>query len=170
MPRAAKPLMEVHIRNAKPALSEACLHDGAGLYLSIMPNGARWWRLKCYFAGKESRMDLGCYPEVGLAETRRRRAVAREQIRDGVDALQKKRDDRSTAIDAAANTFRVVANEWPDRRLGKGSKTIVEVTALKVRVRRRMSRDRFRQIFAPRSAIARPARPARTEYQPGNLG
>jgi integrase len=133
MPRAAKPLTDVRIKSAKPDKTEVRLYDGAGLYLSVMPNGARWWRLKYQFAGKECRIGLGCYPEVGLAEARHRREKARAQIRNGIDPGQKKRDEKAAATEAAANTFRVVANEWLDRRLGKGGKTVAEITALKNR-------------------------------------
>jgi integrase len=133
MPRIAKPLSEIRIRNTKPRSAEARLYDGGGLYLSIMPTGARWWRLKYHFSGRERRIGLGCYPEVGLAEARRRRQEARELLWNGVDPGQKKRNDRPAVNEAANNTFGAIANEWLARRLGKGGRTVAEVTALKNR-------------------------------------
>jgi len=39
---------------------------GAGFYLEVMPSGARYWRLKFRFGGKEKRLALGVFPEVSL--------------------------------------------------------------------------------------------------------
>ena len=46
------------------------LFHGHGFYLEIMPNGARYWRCKYRFAGKEKRLAFGVYPEVGLKRAR----------------------------------------------------------------------------------------------------
>jgi hypothetical protein len=32
----------------------------------IAPSASRWWRFKYRFAGKEKRISLGVYPDVGL--------------------------------------------------------------------------------------------------------
>ena len=42
------------------------LADGGGLYLEVAPSGGKWWRLKYRFGGKEKRLSLGVYPDVGL--------------------------------------------------------------------------------------------------------
>lgn len=54
--------------------------DGAGLYLDVKANGARYWRLKFRFAGREKLLSLGVYPEVSLAEARTRREAARTYL------------------------------------------------------------------------------------------
>ena len=59
--------------------------DGDGLFLHVTPTGARYWRLKYRFAGKEKLLALGVFPEVSLAEARKRKADARAQLRDGTD-------------------------------------------------------------------------------------
>ena len=67
------------------------LADGYGMYLEVMPNGAKYWRLKYRFSGKEKRLALGVYPEVSLAEARERRDEARKRLSAGIDpALAKK--------------------------------------------------------------------------------
>jgi integrase len=73
------------IRNAKPADKVQRLFDGRGLYLEIMPSGARYWRLKYRHAGKEKRLALGFYPIVSLTDARRQRDAAREGLREGRD-------------------------------------------------------------------------------------
>ncbi|MCC7462247.1 MAG: DUF4102 domain-containing protein [Gammaproteobacteria bacterium] len=55
--------------------------DGGGPYLDVRPTAARYWRLKYRFAGREKLLALGVYPEVSLAEARRRRDDARNQLR-----------------------------------------------------------------------------------------
>ncbi|MDP9536535.1 Arm DNA-binding domain-containing protein [Pseudomonas protegens] len=46
----------------------------------MQPNGGRHWRLKYRFLGKEKRLALGVYPEVGLQEARRKRDDARVRV------------------------------------------------------------------------------------------
>ncbi|MFP3681972.1 Arm DNA-binding domain-containing protein, partial [Pseudomonas sp. SIMBA_041] len=41
--------------------------------------------LKYRFGGKEKRISLGVYPEVGLKDARERRDAARKQLANGVD-------------------------------------------------------------------------------------
>ena len=70
-------------RNLAP--SPLTYHDVGGLYLTVAPTGAKWWRLKYRFGGKEKRVGFGAYPEVSLAEARERRDAARVLLRDGKD-------------------------------------------------------------------------------------
>ena len=51
--------------------------DGGGLHLDVRANGARYWRMKYRFVGREKLLSLGIYPEVSLAEARRLRDAAR---------------------------------------------------------------------------------------------
>jgi integrase len=86
--------------------------DGGGLYLEVTEVGARYWRLKYRFGGREKRLSFGVYPEVSLAEARRRRVDARALLRDGKDPSA----ERSAVRDASRrNTnaeFPKVAAAW----------------------------------------------------------
>src|SRR5690606_18747053 len=86
--------------------------DGGGLYLEVTPGGSRLWRLKYRFSGREKRLALGAFPEVGLAEARRRRDEARAHLRDGRDPSEVRRSDRVAAAVRASNSFEAVAREW----------------------------------------------------------
>ncbi len=44
--------------------------DSHGLYLLVNPGGSRLWYLKYRIDGKESRLGLGTYPDVSLADAR----------------------------------------------------------------------------------------------------
>jgi len=86
--------------------------DGGGLYLDVRPTGARYWRMKYRFAGREKLLALGVYPEVSLAEARRRREDARALLRLGTDpsAVKEERESADRRVKDAA--FPMVAAMW----------------------------------------------------------
>lgn len=108
-------LTAVAIKNAQPGKT----FDGGGLYLEVTPSGARYWRMKYRFGGKERRLAFGVYPEVSLAEARQRRDKAREALRDGLDPGELKRARKVAARVAAVNSFGAVAEEWLGKRKRK---------------------------------------------------
>lgn len=59
-------LTDVAVRNAKARDKLYRLFDERGMYLEISTGGGKWWRLKYRFGGKEKRLSLGVYPDVGL--------------------------------------------------------------------------------------------------------
>jgi len=86
--------------------------DGHGLYLEVTATGGRYWRLKYRFAGKEKRLALGVYPDVGLKLARERRAEARAALDRGEDPAAIRREQKVQAAREAASTFRLVAAAW----------------------------------------------------------
>ncbi len=105
-------LTDVSIRNAKAGDKTVKLFDERGLYLEISPSGGKWWRLKYRFEGKEKRLSLGVYLDVGLKEARERRDAARKLVADGVDPSENRKAQKSAKADRAANSFEVVTREW----------------------------------------------------------
>jgi integrase len=105
-------LTAVEVRNAKPRGKPYKLFDGAGLYLEVTPNGARYWRLKYRFGGKEKRLALGVYPRVSIAEARERRDGAHRLLRDGGDPSALKQAAKREAKLSEGSAFRIVAEEW----------------------------------------------------------
>jgi integrase len=105
-------LTDVAIRQAKPGPKPIKLYDERGLYLEVAPGGGKWWRLKFRIEGKEKRLSLGVYPDVGLKEARERRDAARKLIAEGVDLSAHRKAQKRTRKDKAANSFEVVAREW----------------------------------------------------------
>jgi integrase len=112
MPALAKPLSAVAINSAKPREKPYKLADGQGLYLEVMPNGSRYWRMKYRYADKERRIAFGVFPEVSLAEARRRRDEARAKLRDGTDPVGQRKTERTARAVAAVSSFEIVAREW----------------------------------------------------------
>jgi hypothetical protein len=78
-------LKAIQAKEAKPREKPYKLSDGKGLYLLINPKGAKYWRVKYRYGGKEKVLALGVYPEVTLAKAREQCDKAREKLRDGVD-------------------------------------------------------------------------------------
>lgn len=86
--------------------------DGKGLYVEVFPNGSKLWRLKYRFAGKEKRLALGSYPEISLAEARKRRDAARTTLELGSDPGLERKQEKIAAKVSAANSFESVALEY----------------------------------------------------------
>lgn len=104
------PLTDAAVRRAKPADKPVRMFDGGGLYLEIAPSGGKYWRQKYRFGGKEKRLAHGVYPDVSLAEARRRRDEARAVLASGVDPGVQRR--AVAAARAGADSFEVIALEW----------------------------------------------------------
>lgn len=109
---ATNKLTETAIRNAKPGMKPIRMFDGGGLYVEVSTSGAKLWRWKYRFDGKEKRLGFGQYPEVGLKDARDRRAEARKLHASGVDPGVARRAERASRIDAQAGSFEAVAREW----------------------------------------------------------
>jgi integrase len=86
--------------------------DGGGLYLDVRPNGARYWRMKYRFVGREKLLSLGIFPEVSLAEARRLRDQARTLLRNGTDPMADKADRKAADRRNADASFGKVAAAW----------------------------------------------------------
>ncbi len=105
-------LSAVAIKAAKGRDKPFKLTDGDGLYLLVLPSGARYWRMNYRYLGKQKTLALGVWPETGLAEARERRDAARKVLADGNDPGEHIKLERIAASVAAANSFKAVADEW----------------------------------------------------------
>lgn len=105
-------LTAVAVRNAKPAEKPLRLFDGGGMYLEVMPSGARYWRMKYRHAGKEKRLALGVFPEVSLAQAREKRDTARQALQAGRDPGAERRAQKVRRVIAVGSTFEAVSKEW----------------------------------------------------------
>ncbi|WP_431510204.1 tyrosine-type recombinase/integrase [Variovorax sp. DAIF25] len=83
-----------------------------GLYLEVTPAGAKHWRWKYRFDGKEKRLAIGSYPAITLGEARAAREKARLVLKAGTDPVGAKRDAKASAKVRRENTFKAVTHEW----------------------------------------------------------
>lgn len=113
------------------------LADAGGLYLEVSPAGSKRWFWKFYKEGKESRLALGSYPAVGLADARRARDAARLQKHSGADPVELKKATQLKASNPIGATFRDVALEWHGKQKSEWS------DGHAVRALRQFERDLF---------------------------
>jgi len=92
--------------------------DGGGLFLLVRPNGVKRWVFRSRKGGKEVMLGFGNYPEVELAEARRRALDARNLLRDGVDPVEHKRSEAARK-EAESITFEQVARQLFDSKKGR---------------------------------------------------
>jgi hypothetical protein len=99
-------------KNAKPKEKPYKLADGEGLYLEVMPNGSKLWRLKYRVNGKEKRLSFGAYPIVTLANARDKKIEAKKLLANDTDPSEYKKELKRQEITNSQNTFEVIAREW----------------------------------------------------------
>ena len=106
------PLTESQAKNSKPREQAYKLADAGGLFLLVQPNGARLWRLKYRYGGKEKLLSFGAYPDVGIAAARDKRTVAKAILAEGRDPMKNK----SEIDPSKSEAFRVIAERWHENR------------------------------------------------------
>lgn len=105
-------LTALAIKNARPKATAYKLTDEKSLFLLVMPNGAKYWRMRYRYLGKQKTLSFGVWPEVSLADAREKRDAARKQIAEGLDPAAEKKLKRIRAQIDSNNTFKSVAEEW----------------------------------------------------------
>ena len=120
------PLTQVQCKNAKPKSKTYRLFDEKGLYLEVTHKAQKWWRLKYRFNGKEKRISLGVFPEVGLKEVRDLRDDARQQLRNNVDPSAVRKIQKQNNITTSGNAFEVIAREWHARQTNVWSESYAD--------------------------------------------
>lgn len=109
-------LTDIQCKNAKPKDKAYKLTDGGGMYLEVSPSGSKYWRLKYRLHNKEKRLAIGVYPSVSLSEARDKREEAKRQIKEGIDPVFARKDQKRIAGEKANNTLKAIALEWLEVR------------------------------------------------------
>ena len=130
-------LTATQVKEAKPRDKQYKLSDGEGMFLLVKPNGGKYWRLKYRIDGKEKQLALGIYPQVSLKDARELRFAARKEISNQKDPAFERKLEKRERLSAAANSFRVVAEEWFDAKISDKSESH------KTRTRRLLEKDLF---------------------------
>ncbi len=122
-------LTDIAVRNAKPRPKPYKLADALGLFVLVQPSGGKLWRLKYRVEGREKKLGFGTYPDVSLADARKRRDDARELLAAGKDPSREKQRDKVRARIDAGNTFTALADEYCAKRRRDGAKAWAPATA-----------------------------------------
>ncbi|BEP58683.1 tyrosine-type recombinase/integrase [Variovorax sp. V118] len=110
------PLSDVKVRNLT---APGRYTDGEGLYLQVMPNGGRYWRMKYRFGGKEKLLAFGVYPVVGIKEAREKRFTAKQTLSRGEDPGALKKAAKEKVIQETTSTLQAVAEDWLSHQAGR---------------------------------------------------
>jgi len=128
------------IKSAKATNKPIKLADGRGLYVLVKLNGAKYWRLKYRFAGKEKLLALGVFPAVSLAQARLLCAEAKALLAANRDPSLTKQIQKNLLQNKSQDTFEAVANEWFAAKIADKSESY------KARTWRILEKDLFPRI------------------------
>ena len=98
------------------------LGDTNRLYLLVTPSGGKLWRWNYEYCGKQKSMAFGGYPRVPLADARAMRDEAWVTLSEGRDPAIAKRLAIAANIEAARQTFELVARQWHENAKGLWAK------------------------------------------------
>ncbi len=106
-------LTDTFIKNVKHSGKPAGdkYSDGGGMFLHVKAAG-KYWRMAYRMHDKQKTLYIGVYPAVSLAQARKARDTAKEQLAQGIDPSTAKQEDKHTAKMAASNTYEAVAREF----------------------------------------------------------
>ena len=92
-------LTDAECKNATcpPDKKRARLACSGGLYLEISPAGSKRWFYKYRKDGKEGRMALGSYPDIGPKRARDAMTAAKLQKSEGRDPVQARKVEKLKA-------------------------------------------------------------------------
>lgn len=117
-----RPLADTVLTSLEPESTEYRESYGADrLYFVVSPSGRKRWELRYKKpSGAWSFLGLGAYPEVTAKKAREKAQQSQALVSDGVDPVAHKAQAKGAKAAASANTFRVAAEEWYQRKVEDG--------------------------------------------------
>lgn len=107
-------LSDTTVRQAPAKGKDYTLNDFDGLALFVSAKGSKHWYFRFCWDGRQQRISLGRYPEIGLRDARTRRDEARSLVAQGIDPRARRQRERAVAQTAGATTFEAVFHLWRD--------------------------------------------------------
>ncbi len=122
-------LTDTAIRNAAPRAKKYKLSAGRGLTVLVMPDGAKYWRLRYRFHGKEKEISLGRpYPELSLKSAALEADRLRILLAEGIDPAEQRRRAKREQEQQHSSTFGGAAETWFEfRRNAWAARTAAQV-------------------------------------------
>lgn len=111
-------LTDTRIRNLKPRATAYQVADGDGLVLEVRPSGQKAWLYRYRLLGRQEKLSLGSYPELSLAETRKRHFEARQFVAEGKSPARTKQEEKRRLSDDL-QTVRGLAKAYISDHLSK---------------------------------------------------
>ncbi|MGT2459000.1 tyrosine-type recombinase/integrase [Cupriavidus basilensis] len=112
MPKRVEPLSDTKLRNAKPREKPYKLADGGGLFLEVVADGRKLWRIRPLFSAARQREPAGLRRlsrgAAGAGTARCRPAL----LATGRDPGAAKVEQRRAVKIAAGNSLEAIARDW----------------------------------------------------------
>lgn len=106
-------ISDLALRHAKPRGTRYTIAIGKGLTMLVMPDGAKYWRLRYRFGGRARWLSVGRpYSETTLREAEAEVFRLRRMISEGRDPADDRQAKRTAQQEYVANTFGDAAEAW----------------------------------------------------------
>ena len=115
-------LTDLAIRKAKPREKGYKIADERSFFLFISPTGAKSFRWKYAYAGKEKVLTFGQWPDITLTRARELVTVARGVLAEGHDPGVLKRQTFAARITENATTLEQITREWHGKQATRWTK------------------------------------------------
>lgn len=104
------------VENLKPTDKRQEIPDDLrpGLYLIVEKTGKKSWKVRYRFGGKQPRMTLGPYPDMTLADARKRAREVFQDVQSGIDPAA---EVRAAKKEAPKDTVGAVLDDYAKRKL-----------------------------------------------------
>lgn len=112
-------LTDLAIRKAKPREKPYKITDERSFYLYVSTTGAKSFRWKYSYGGKEKVLTFGQWPDITLARARELVTQARGVLAEGHDPGVLKKQRFAAQILEASTTLEQVAREWHAKQLSR---------------------------------------------------
>lgn len=133
--RRVPPLTDTLIKRSTAKEKNYILPDGNGLQLLVKTIGSKVWEVRYTLNGKPSKTTIGTYPEVTLAEARKKRDLYRKKIYNGINPIKERQDLKQQEIETIQGQFHIVIKNYLSKIQHSISKSTLEHT------KRRFERD-----------------------------
>ena len=107
-------LSDTTLRKLKPKEISYTMNDGDGLSLIVNPIGSKLWvfRYTSPTTLKRNKISLNNYPDVSLADARKKADEYKELVAKGIDPIEEKRETKRKILAETKGLFASVINEW----------------------------------------------------------
>ena len=93
MPKLAKALTDIAVRNFRPKEKPFKVAAGRGLHLLVKPDGSKFWVFRYRFNDVENSLSMGRYPDVSLADAEEKVRAAHKSITQSINPSELRKED-----------------------------------------------------------------------------
>lgn len=113
------------IRSLEPKPTRYTVTDGQGLGLEVQPSGRMSWRLRYRLRGRPGKINLGRYPQMCLADARKRLEAFLRGIAEGKSPAEQRRAEQQAEM--RGTTVETFAELWLKRQVSRRRKDLAPI-------------------------------------------